>query len=594
LQALLDMESSLFTASEPTMPKSPAQPLMLADANPVGLPAPSVPALPNVDLPTDPVAALSALPEGPAEKLAQAESVANNLNLAVTPSPFKDKLKDTEPRSAASKPATQLTHVPVPRTAKALPDAAAFLARLDLPEAERKEIQVAQAGGEIPAPTPRVSSHHYLDHPESSPAAPALIAANGLLTAGDYLGALLATLDVMEQYTGTAPVIDAHTQFNDVFNDLKDQEEAGNLAPFAAVEAGLPQGNDALLSRYASVESRYALIEFYQHRMLQAIDVHDETTADRYAAQTMDLADRAMAQNVAHPLHSDIMHYYYDTAVFMDGEIYDQCVAYLQNTVANGEPTIARWTARLLLAKVYTVTHPNPPERILLYGGMIDELESAGVYAALESENVYGWLRTALEFEIAQAYYGLADFDRAVEHFNKTLSYPRGSEAKASSMYYLAAIAASQNPYDSNIAIERYQVLLEKYPEDLAAAPGLLNMAALYHANGDFEQALQLYQEVIERYGESAYAPVARQEIDYILAHQQGTVEVVTAQTTIEENSAPSPCTAGPRRSRSSWRSGASKAPWRNSPNWPTPMKPAPPWPASSARQAPRASPCRV
>jgi RHS repeat-associated protein len=485
----------------------------------------------------------SPLPQGLAQKLAQAEGVANTLNLGITPTPMrlKDKLEDAVPSIATPKPATKLTHVPVPRTAKSLPDAAAFLARLDMPEAERKEIQVAQAGGEVPAPTPRVSSHHYLDHPESSPAAPALIAANGLLTSGDYLGALLATLDVMEQYTGTAPVIDAQTQFNDVFNDLKDQEEAGNLAPFAIVEAGLPRGNDALLSRYVSVESRYALLEFLQFRMKQGLDAGNAELAEAYARRTMALADRAMRDDIAHPLQSDVMHYYYDTAVFVGGKTYEECVAYLQAAVVQGEPTIARWTARVLLAEIYTLTHSNPPERTLQFGSMIDELETAGILSALDDPGAYTWLQAALQLSVGQAYYGLGDFDQASVYFNNTFNYPTGKEPKAAAMYLLADIAARQNPYNPEIAIERYQAFLAKYPNDVNADAGLLNMAALYHAYGDYPQALQLYQEVVDRYGDTRSAPVARQEIEYILSNQQGTVEVVAAAKEIPAPESPAP-----------------------------------------------------
>jgi tetratricopeptide (TPR) repeat protein len=222
------------------------------------------------------------------------------------------------------------------------------------------------------------------------------------------------------------------------------------------------------------------------------------------------------------------MHYYYDTAVFMGGETYDRCVGYLQNAVTQGEPSIARWTARLLLAEVYTLTNPNPPERTLQFGSMIDELESSGVLKALEDPAAYTWLQAAIESEIAQTYYALGDFDRASEHFNRTRGYAKGSEPKALAMYYLADIAARQNPYDPNEAIGLYQDFIEQYPQSVHVHAGLLNMASLYHANGDFQQALQLYQEILDRFGDTKSAPVAQQEIDYILANQQGTVEVAS------------------------------------------------------------------
>ena len=51
LDSLLELESSLRTASEPRMPESPAQPFQLADANPVGVPAPPVPLRPDAQTP---------------------------------------------------------------------------------------------------------------------------------------------------------------------------------------------------------------------------------------------------------------------------------------------------------------------------------------------------------------------------------------------------------------------------------------------------------------------------------------------------------------------------------------------------------------
>lgn len=551
------MESSLRTAAEPRMPES-AAPLMLADADPVGLPAAPIPLRPDVlgegtvipaqagiQGPGDvnpastldsrmrgkdniPAPQLPPTPEGLSSKLAQSEGVVPNLNLAITPATnrLRDKLQAHPQPTAAPKASVRVDYAPVPRTAKALPSTEDFLKRLDHPEPLQAEVKVAQLGDAPPAP--RSSSHDYLTHPEISPAAPELIAANELLLAGDFLGALQKTLDVMDQYSHTAPVLDAQTQFNDIFNALIRKEEAGDSAPFLAVEAGLPQGNGALLNRFHSVESRYALIEFFQHRMLQGQKAENAESARAYADQTMDLADRTMQQDAAHPLQSDIMHYYYDTAVYMGGETYDHCVAYLQNVVRQGEPSIARWTGRLLLAEVYTLTEDNPAERTLLFGGMIDELESAGVQAALEDSGVYVWLQAAIESEVGQAWYALADFDRAAEHFNRTLQYPKGSEAKAASMYLLADIAARQNPYDPEIAIAKYQEFLTRFPKDANADAGLLNMASLYHAYGDYPQALQLYGEVLERYGDTRSAPAARQAIEYILANQQDTVEVAS------------------------------------------------------------------
>ncbi|MBL7645031.1 MAG: tetratricopeptide repeat protein [Candidatus Hydrogenedentes bacterium] len=561
MDTLLDMESSLRTASEPRMPESPAQPLMLADAGPTGIPAAPIPLRPESltegtvipaqagiqeggtgvppvvsapqgasPVPSPTLPQLPPTPEGLASKLAQSEGVVPNLNLAITPATnrLKGKLEEHPQPTAAAKPSAKVDYAPVPRTAKALPSAEDFLKRLDHPEPLQAKVKVAQLGDAPPAP--RVSSHHYLTHPEVSPAAPELIAANELLLAGDFLGALFKTLDVMDQYTHTPPVLDAQTQFNDIFNALIRKEEGGDSAPFQVVEAGLPQGNEALLNRFRSVESRYALIEFFQHRMLQGQKADNAESARTYADQTMDLADRTMQQDSAHPLQSDIMHYYYDTAVYMGGETYDRCVAYLQNVVRQGEPSIARWTGRLLLAEVYTLTEDNPAERTLVFGGLIDELESAGVQAALEDSGVYVWLQAAIESEVGQAWYALADFDRAAEHFNRTLQYPKGSEAKAASMYLLADIAARQNPYDPEIAIAKYQEFLTRFPKDANADAGLLNMASLYHAYGDYPQALQLYGEVLERYGDTRSAPAARQAIEYILANQQDTVEVASTR----------------------------------------------------------------
>jgi hypothetical protein len=227
LEALLDMEASLRTASSPRMPESPAQPLMLADASPVGALTAPFPLRPDTQTAAQgasvhsreggnpgtgrckPVSALDprlreddslplpnipSTPEALASKLAQAEGVAANTNLAITPAlnRLKDKLRDAAPATKAPKPSTVRTYVLVARAAKSLPDAAAFLARLKNPQPPASaQVQVAQAG-DAPAPASAFDRLYYLAGPGKSPAVADLIVANELLKACNYQGALSA------------------------------------------------------------------------------------------------------------------------------------------------------------------------------------------------------------------------------------------------------------------------------------------------------------------------------------------------------------------------------------------------------------------
>jgi tetratricopeptide (TPR) repeat protein len=538
------MITSLEAAANPPRPASPWR---VADAAPPEGPAPlgepqrqwlathpSVPAKPAPESPVVHLAQASAgeaippvTPGETGEQLAQRGGVTSTLNLAVTPSPA---LPGEVPESAESR---AIPLRPASRAGASLPDVAAFFTRLDNPDAAPPRllppVVVAQAGPGVEPPAPRVSSHHYLSHPESSPAAPALIAANGLLLEGNHSGALRATLAVMDAYTHTAPVIDAQTQFDDILNDLIEREEAGDSAPFAAVEAGLPGENGALLAAFASVESRYALIAFFQSRMLRALETDNAESAAAYAARTMDLADRTLRENPAHPLQNDVLHYYYDTAVFLGGETYGRCPDYLIGQIRDNGPGIIRWTARLLLADYYARQVDEPVERTLQYASMIEELEASGVPEALADPAAYSWLRAAIEGSIGQAYYALGDFERASVHFNNTFGYRSGSEPKAMAMYFLADIEARKHPHDPGPAIDRYAAMIERYPEDHHADAALLAMAALYHAYGDYAGAIQLYEGVLSRYPDTRSAPAAADAIAYIYANQWGIVEVATA-----------------------------------------------------------------
>ena len=549
------MESALRTAVDGgpgvsprigDLPDAPSRAFVLAEAG-VGadVPAPfpevpqaPIPLRPEVNAapvtPLDPLAERGiAVPNEPARKLAQAVEVAAHLKPAITPN-----VKSLEPKTR--KPATHVKaaktpgYVAVPNTRKPLPDAAAFLARLDNPAAvpptvEATAILVAQAAGPSGGAAPAFDKLYYLAGPDTTPAAGALIAANGLLLAGNYKEALSGVLAAMDAFTHTAPVIDAQTEFNQVFDAMMARAEAGDSGPLESFEASLPATNPAILQRYASVESRYALLEFFQYRMKQRLDAGDRAGAEAYAAKTMDLADRTMKQDASHPLQSDIVHYYYDTSVFAGGAIHEECESYLLGVVEGREPSIIRWTARLLLADLYARDRNNPPERTLQYADMIDELEASGVLEALADPGAYTWLKAAIEGSIGQAYYALGDFDQAEVYFNNTFKYPTGREPKAMSLYFLADMAARRNPGDPAEAIVAYQEMIERYPDDAHANMALLNMAALYGANGDFAQAVQLYGDVLARYGGSRSAAAAQESIDYIQANQWGTAEVVSA-----------------------------------------------------------------
>jgi hypothetical protein len=146
LEALLDMEASLRTASQPVIPNSPLRLVGDAPGRADASPAPqtvegglSSPPLPNAEgkpfnpplphmegelssspfepnqLPGSPLPEFPATPEGLASKLAQAEGAAANLNLAITPTPLKEKLNHPAPTSTVPRPKTELSYVPVPR-----------------------------------------------------------------------------------------------------------------------------------------------------------------------------------------------------------------------------------------------------------------------------------------------------------------------------------------------------------------------------------------------------------------------------------------------------------------------------------------------
>ncbi|MCF6283609.1 MAG: cysteine peptidase family C39 domain-containing protein [Candidatus Hydrogenedentes bacterium] len=463
-------------------------------------------------------------------QLAQAEGIVPGLNLAITPDPQSAKPNTTNPTPESGN-APKPNYVAVPNTRKPLPNVDAFIANLQLPEEERiaqSKVLLAQASEAAGLLTGGFDKLYYLASPDTTPAAGALIAANDLLKTGKHKDALLGVLDVMEGHTRTAPVIDAQTQFNEVFDAMMAKADTGDTAPIDELEAALPSTNAALLQRYQSVESRYVLQEFFQYRVTQALEADDRANIAAYASKVMDLADRTMKQDVYHTLQSDIAHYYYDTAKLVGGDTYDQAIVHLGELADVAQPTVVSWTARLLLARVHGRELRDPASAILQYGSMLGEMEGAGILNALADESAYKWLQAAIEAEIAEAYFNLGDFEPAKVHYEKTLTYPTGNEPKAEAQFNLAHIAEVQHPNTPYIAIQMYQDYINKYPTDIWTSDALLRMAGLYHIYGDYEQAVALYTEVVQNHPEKSADVTAQAAIDYIFANQWDSYEVAT------------------------------------------------------------------
>ena len=212
--------------------------------------------------------------------------------------------------------------------------------------------------------------------------------------------------------------------------------------------------------------------------------------ADRYMiaeewSSTLQETEEVMAQNSA------------DNDVLIMGNLY-QGLCYMRRAQEQSES----------VQRIETAENQS-----LDYQRAIKGFQSCIQLSPTEHED-YLTLISRAHYQIGRCYFGLRNYDKAIEVFDEVISkYSDRKEARLA-LSRIREILEKKNEYDKILTYS--ETLLKKYPKTELARNALYEAAVYYKRQGNFSAAIEKYQQIVNLFPDDDLAVVAKKNIDLL------------------------------------------------------------------------------
>lgn len=444
------------------------------------------------------------------------------LRLADNAAPAVDVLDREEMASITTPAVTPETPQPKPISLAALAATASSTAPT---KQNAEKILLAQASPNLTIAA--VNSHTAGQAPQEAQAM--LDNAANLDAAGDPIGSALAYLDVLDSFSHSSVCLVAR----DGIGRLASRMAKGE---FSQEQIGDFESRMPAFSTLRSTESRYAILDFY--------DMHShpsEAAGDREHALESYRAIRsgayaAMTQDMNHPLQVDIVFKYYDASEFESRETHLEAVSELGGIINSSQPCMTTWAAKFWLARYFERLGNDPSTAKMYYRQVVNELNRGFVQNALNDPAAYPWVQATIEWMIASAYHGINYYASAVSYYQHCLdTYGRRVSSEMHDHVSLGLTYANIALGDAspNTIVQALYNHLQTYPKNFFNPVVHLELANTYHKYEMYDDAIEVYEQVIQKYPNTDAARSAQSELDYLYTNIVGTVQVAKNESSV-------------------------------------------------------------
>ncbi len=212
---------------------------------------------------------------------------------------------------------------------------------------------------------------------------------------------------------------------------------------------------------------------------------------------------------------------------FLDGNTFENSLSdrfhnYLAFMYELNHPDLNPFLIERLIYYLHTFDQDvRHPDQVLfwlgdLYRRQRDWLEAMMSYEKILYIKPESMLASEILYNLAQLQYNEMDrYLEARDNFIRLITDFPEKEIAGDAQFYLAELY--QRKLDnSNEALTNYRLLIEAYPENTHAVEALKRIAEIYYDADRYEQAIDTYNEIFQRYRTHPYASEALIEIETI------------------------------------------------------------------------------
>jgi N-acetylmuramoyl-L-alanine amidase len=134
---------------------------------------------------------------------------------------------------------------------------------------------------------------------------------------------------------------------------------------------------------------------------------------------------------------------------------------------------------------------------------------------------------------------------RVIKKFRKVyLTYPNDKKVAPKALFMMACCYSELYGYsgawkDIKEAIERYQVLIERFPESRLADDALYDLGALYNRTGNIRLAREAWERIVEEYPTRNKVKIAQNKLEILGPEQQQKIKSSKLTTYYEKEKGP-------------------------------------------------------
>ncbi len=149
---------------------------------------------------------------------------------------------------------------------------------------------------------------------------------------------------------------------------------------------------------------------------------------------------------------------------------------------------------------------------------MLDQTNEALVDEVLNSPSVWPYLKAEILYRIGRAFVGLGKSDEGLRYFQRVMDeYPNEGDKSALSAILRATLVDELYPDSPDQTLLAFQEVINRYPQSKYAPAAMFFMASIYNRFDNFDYAVNLLNRIATEYPKAPVAPRANDTVQTVL-----------------------------------------------------------------------------